>query len=592
MSLLDGFLSLGRGINRAKGEFADEAREGEVTEPMGELALSMEDKDLLELSKVWKDRWDQSEARKDLDRKQKENEKYWLGEHQTLAQRRSGQRPLVDNLIFESLETFLPVATRQNPEPSVSTDETPEHGQIAKMVSDRLVDIADTLRLRLKVRKATRHWAIYYLGCMKLGWSAKKNEIDMRVIRPQLLILDPDAITDECEYEGDYIGEYRTDTASDLIDRFPAKADYIKKKANNKLGTKLRYIEWWTEDYLFWELDQEVLGKSKNPHWNYETTRESVDEMGVATTEDVPEDEINFFSNRKIPYAFLSVFNLGKSPSDVTNLIEQSLPVQDVINKRVRQIDKNADNMNAGAVVSGDAFTKEQAKQVGDALRKGQTVWVPRGNVNSVYKRDGGVPLPEFVYQSLVDARNALRDLFGTQGLSSPGIKSESTVRGKILVRAADTDRATVVVDHLEQFSDYIFNWIVQLMFVYYDEPHRVSRSQGTDKIVNTELFGVPLIVSVKEGSLIPKDRLSQRNEAVDLWEAKAIDPITLFERLEFPDPYETAKALYLWQNNPGQLFPDVPQVPVLPEPGAGGIPPPVVPPPESTSLLGEVPIS
>ncbi|MEK7091755.1 MAG: hypothetical protein AAB900_02080, partial [Patescibacteria group bacterium] len=58
-------------------------------------------------------------------------------------------------------------------------------------------------------------------------------------------------------------------------------------------------------------------------------------------------------------------------------------------------------------------------------------------------------------------------------------------------------------------------------------------------------------IVSVKEGSLIPKDRLTERNEAIDLWGAQAIDPLTLAERLEDPNPQEFTKRLVLWKLNP-----------------------------------------
>ena len=64
-------------------------------------------------------------------------------------------------------------------------------------------------------------------------------------------------------------------------------------------------------------------------------------------------------------------------------------------------------------------------------------------------------------------------------------------------------------------------------------------------------------MVSVKEGSLVPTDSLTRRNEAIELWAAQALDPITLFDRLEFPSPRDTAKQLWLWQNAPDQLFKD-----------------------------------
>ena len=595
MSLLDGFLSLSRNINKTTGREEDETTEGIISEPKSELTLDVADEELIRLKNEWQKRWDESQSSKELDRKQKENEKYWLGDHHTSAQKQTGKRELVDNLIFEAVETGIPFYTRQTAEPFTKSDETPEGQLLARKVNDRLVDLADVLRLRLKVRKAVRHWTLFYLGCIKLGWSVQHNEIAVQVVRPQMLILDPDAITDECEYEGEYLGQYRSDTASDLAERFPEKKEFIAKKVNQKMGTKLRYVEWWHVDYLFWTMDDVVLGKSRNPHWNYEVTEDqsTTDDYGNVTNNPVTTPGLNHFAQRKIPFAFLSIFNLGKQPFDDTSLVEQSLPQQDLINKRQRQIDKNADTMNGGAIVSGDAFTKEQAKQVSDALKRGAAVYVPRGNVNTAYKRDQGVPLPAFIYEALVDGRNELRNLFGTTGLSAQGIQKTENVRGKILVRQTDTDRASGIVDHIEQLYDYIYNWKVQLMVVYYDEPRNVNRTQGSVTLVATE-FTNPLVVSVKEGSLIPKDRLTQRNEAIDLWNAKAIDPIEFYKRLDFPNPYQSARALYLWLSNPAALFPDIaPVVPPTTTEG-GGASPPGAPSEEevaSGNLLDQVPI-
>ena len=57
---------------------------------------------------------------------------------------------------------------------------------------------------------------------------------------------------------------------------------------------------------------------------------------------------------------------------------------------------------------------------------------------------------------------------------------------------------------------------------------------------------------------MIPHDPVNQRNEAMELWADKGIDPITFFDRLEFPNPRESAKNLFLWMSDPIQLFPDL----------------------------------
>lgn len=599
---LDSFTSFFKDVNRVKRPF-DEQEEGIVGEQISQLTLDKDDDELLELKKKWERKWEESQVKKDIEQKQQENERYWLGDHYTPAQRKTGIRELVDNVVFGALEDALPVYTKQTAEPLVSTQETPEAKAFAKKVKTRIAEVADVIRLRLKMRKAIRYWAIYFLGAVKFGWSMEKNEIAVQAIRPQLLILDPDAMTDECEYEGEYLGHYRTDSAEDLMARFPAKSEFIKNLVGVNLGTRLRYVEWWTNDYLFWTLKDEVLGKAKNPHWNYdqEEDQQVTDEAGqpVLSEDGSPAVEkvltaqgVNHFSNRKIPFGFLSVFNLGKSPYDDTNLIDQVIPLQDKINKRTRQIDKNADGTNGGSVVSGDHFSKEQAAGVGDALRKGLTVFVPKGDVSRAYKRDVAPPLPSFVYEDLQDSRAEARGIFGTTGLSAQGIQEEKTVRGKIIVGSKDVDRASPIVDQVEQLYDYVFNWFVQLMMVYYDEPRAVSRSQGTEMLVSSE-FVYPLVVSVKEGSLIPKDPLTQRNEAIDLWTAGAIDPIEFFKRLDFPDPVKAARDLFLWKTNPLALFPELAsQIPGVVPPGSPGSAPPEAKAEAPPSLLEEVPIT
>lgn len=563
MSLTSGYKSLSDNVNKVGDT---DSSQGSVSELVPELTLEMEDGELLKLSQDWLKAWEPYKAK--IEKVQKENEEYWMGKQFGDTDEK---RPLVDNIVFESLETFLPIATRPKADPLVESQDQEEKSEVADKVRKMLSYTADRLSYNLKIKQVARYWSLYKLGVMKVGWSLKENDITCTAIRPQKLILDPDATINECEYDGYYIGEYVKDVASDLVARFPDKEQIIKDKVKEKMGTSVQYIMWTTDDYVFWTLDNEVLGKNNNPHWNYGTQEPQPDpitgqpsinpETGEPIMMEIAGN--NHFNSKKKPYIFLSIFNLGQHPHDDTNLIEQSLPIQDLVNKRLKQIDFNADNTNNGLVVSGDSFTEEQAVKMGRTLRKGGVVWVPNGDVNNAVKRDSATALPNFVYESLVDYRNELRNIFGTRGSSAQGSIAEKTVGGKQIIKGQDGDRiGGGISTYLEQFSDAVFNWFVQLMYVYYDEPH-VAVVLGKEKakeyisIVNTD-FTSKLLVGVKEGSMIPHDPQSKRNEAIDLWATKGIDPITFFDRLEFPNPRESAKQLYLWLSDPIQLFPDL----------------------------------
>jgi len=564
MSLTAGYKSLSQNINKV--DETTQNDEGVISQLTPELTLEMSDEELIDLKKQWIKEWEPYKGK--IEKKQNENEEYWMGKHFCDTDE---SRPLIDNLIFESLETFLPIATRPKADPLVESQDQNTESGVSDKVRKMLTYIADDLSFNLKMKQVTRHWSLYHLGVMKVGWSMKTNDITCQVIRPQKLILDPDATIEEGEYTGYYIGEYLTDKASDLITRFPKQEKFIKEKVSEKTGTKVQYIMWTTDDYIFWTLDDVVLDKVQNPHWNYETEEPQIDPLtGGPSLDPVTGEPVtmtkpgnNHFNSPKKPYVFLSIFNLGLHPHDDTNLIQQNLPLQDLVNKRLTQIDKNADNTNGGVAVSGDAFTEEQASKVSKTRRKGGTLWIPNGDVNAAVKDLPATPLPGFVYESLTDYRSEIRNIFGTRGSSPQGTISEKTVGGKQIIKGQDGDRiGGGISTYLEQFSDKVFNWFVQLMYVYYDEPHTaviLGREQAKEYItlVNSE-FVSKLIVGVKEGSMIPHDPQSKRDEALTLWQQKGIDPITFFDRLEFPNPRESAKQLYMWLSDPISLFPDL----------------------------------
>lgn len=576
---IPGFEALFADVNKLKGDSKDN-KEGITSSLLPELELSMSDDKLIGLTKDWMKGWEQYQG--SMNAKWSDNEQYWLGQNRTRgeAPKSDAAKPNADNLIFEALETFLPLATKESPEPVVEADNTVEGLQLSEKVESMLIFLTRQLDLKLTLKSVMRNWSLYFLGCMKIGWSSVNNEIAIAAIRPKRLILDKDATIVNGEYTGDFIGEIRKNSASDLARIFPKKKKFLEEAVQGKMGTELNYTEWWTDDFVFWTYKNEVLDKKRNPHWNYNTEAQKTDEFGNVTT--VPVKGKNHFPVPKKPYVFLSIFNLGQHPFDDTNLVHQNLKTQDMISKRLKQIDTNADNTNGGTVVSGDFFTKEQAAKVGEAKRRGETVWVPTGDVNRAYKQDVGPPLPPFVYESLRDYRVELKNNFGISGTTPGTMRQEKSVRGKIMAKQHDSDRiGGAVVEYLEQMVEQTYGWFVQMMHVYYDEPHVASiigadRARVFTTLKNTE-FGPKLTVYVKEGSLLPKDTVSRRNEAVELWAQHALDPITLFQRLEFPNPYDAAKRLFMWMTNPASLFPDI-QQPLAPVEGQPAPPPPAAP--------------
>ncbi len=600
-----GAMGLMQDYNKVK----DIGPEGAGEAPKSEYESNFKDADILNLTKEWKSTY--SVYYGDIEPTQKLSYDYWVGKQRTDPLEALDGRDTVDNLIFEAVETFLPIANKANPDPVVSAGDTPEALALAKNIKNALVDQADKQKLRMKLKRGTRHWTLYRLGCWKIVWDDLKDDIDTQVTNPKNLILDKDGYVDDAGYFiGEYIGEKKKASASKLIEMFPKSAEQIRSFAKGKMATKVEYTEWWYKGMdIFYTTDTLVLGKFKNPNWNYDgkevrldpaTQQESVLEIKGKNHQHMP----------LAPYVFLSVFTTGEKPHDDTSLILQNVPMQDMVNKRFRQIDKNADSQNNGMIVSGDFYTKEQAAEVSTFLRKGGTVWQPSGDVNTGSRRDAAPALPGDVYQQLADSRTELRNIFGTAGSTAQGLAGEESVRGKIMASQTDSSRiGGGVTEYIEQVADTIYNFWVQFMYVYYDEPHMIegmgqNGAAETMQIRNTD-FTTDVRITVKDGSLIPKDPLTERNEAMDLWEGNAIGLPELYSRLDFPDPMASAKQTLLWQQiaqgllPPQLLFPDFPSQQVQAPIGVGteaidentSVAPQDAASQQSTDLLQSVPI-
>lgn len=542
-----GALGLFNGLNKATTSEKDNFN----PTPIGIYDSSYSELEITQLIKTWKERY--NKYYNDIEPSQTIAFEYWIGKQRNdESDAISGNQATNDNKIFEAVETFIPIATRTNPDPIVKCDPSEQGQKLASAIKVALIYEADRQKLKKLLKRQIRHWLIYKLGVLKCSYDIILERIETTVINPKRMIMDPDGHWDVSgKFTGDWIGERKQASASRLLELFPGKAEIINLKSGKKKGTKLEYIEWWYKGRdVFYTMDDTVLGKFKNPHWNYD-----IEERDEVTREVVHSEEgKNFLDKPTDPYVGLSIFSTELQPHDETSLIIQNIPVQDMVNRRWRQIDKNVESMNNGLAVS-NAFTAEQAAQAAAALRRGTAIRVPSGKVQDAVMRLPAPGIPGDVYTSLKDARQELSNIFGTSGSTPQGQANEQTARGKILVNQLDASRiGGGITEYLEQVADTVYNYWIQLMFVHYTDEHYYVSAGASDaqtliSIKNEDfLLTKTLDITIKDGSLIPKDPLTQRNEAIDLWSANAIDPLSLYKKLDFPDPVQATNQLILWQ--------------------------------------------
>ncbi len=560
-------------------------QEGIVGDEIDELELDMSDEELLTLSLGYQEKYAPYEGK--ITGRQQQNKTYLQGTQNQAAGTIGKTAP--SNLLFEATAIFVPQALAKNPEPVVWSDNTPEGKDASNDIKTMLQFHADILCLRKKLGVMVWHWSIYFTAVIKHGWDKENNDITSQVRKPKNFVLDSDGFVDEMgDFKGEFIGERIQTTAQELADAFPAHKDYITERVGGKMGTQVIRTEWWNDKYTFTTYEKKVLEKMKNPFFNYDKD----DQKGE-----------NHFAQPKMPYTFLSVFSLQDQPHDFTNLIEQNILNQDRINIRDAQIEKNLAHGNNSIILDDKYFTVETAAEAANAIEKGDPIL---GNPEGV-KRLPANPLPNGILESQEIDKDTLRSIYGTNGLTPQQQKEPPTARGMILNQSHDSSRiGGGIGDALEQVADNVFNWWLQLYYVFYDEAHYAA-IMGTGRAVEyvkLTMMGEQrkFVVSVTPDSMQPKDEVAEMNQAISLWEAKALDPISLFKRLNDPDPVKTAGQVALWTTNPQlymqTMFPELIPPPSQQTPPPGQIQPETGSPPQPLSQepanasLSNVPLS
>lgn len=547
-------------INKVSDDNSD-SPEGVVNDKYDALELDMSDEELLKLRDEWEKRYTPYEGK--IEQIFIKNKESYLGKKDN-GQWLAGDETIVANLQFEAEETFLAAALAKNPEPVVYCDNTPEGNAIATAVKTMLQFHADQLVLRRKLTLMVRQWSIYHLGVLKHGWNKKINDVCIENRKIQDFVFDPNGYVDAY---GDFIGhlgERIKITAEKLIELFPKHTDYITLLVDNKLGTEVIYTEWWNDEYCFTTFKEKVLDKHKNEYFKYE------EPMTEATGEPVinPIDgqvimskPRNHFASPKKPYTFLSIFSLQEQPHDITGLIEQNIPNQKRITRQTDQIDYNVNSSNNGYAYSEDNFNQETAKQASSARAAGRPILIPQGGpIDRAILPMPAQPLPPSFFEANENHKNDLRSSWGIQGIASQPADEDQTARGMILNQSHDTSRiGGGIGEGVEQVADNVFNWLVQLYYVFYDEEH-FAAVMGNAKAVeyvtlSSQQLDRQIIVSVAPDSMKPKDEVTNINLAQALFDKGAIGPKTLLKMVDFPDPDEAAADGVLFRIDPMAYF-------------------------------------
>ena len=457
---------------------------------------------------------------------------------------------VVENRIFEGTETIVPVATTNAHHFVVLPGSEQEKSKLrAKIIQKVLERKYETLEIQKKLEDVTRDMILRRFGVAKWCWDEVKDDIDVKVIDPRCMFIpkmkcDPHEIPYKIElqeYSYNEMEEYFPDINSEEL---------TKEKSDAKDDRECyKVYEVWTSEMVCWINNKKVLDKKANPYFDFEGEEQKYIDTKAKSLK-VRNRLVfrNHLDRPTDPYVFFDPYKM------LTSLAEIGIPIQDVINIQKRRIVDNLNIMGNGQVVmDSDAMSEEESNNITN--EPGLVIRGEGAASQNKIKREPGVPLPSGHFDNLTHSEAVFDNILGIHS-ATRGSAGAPTLGQDIISRQQDFTRIDLLTRVLNRGVARIANGLVQLMKMYYTETQTVKIIGEEDTIeflkLNRDDIEDHIEIIVKSGNTLPMDKVSIRTEAVQLWQLGALDPVTLFERLEFPNPEKAAERLMAFKA--GQL--------------------------------------
>lgn len=530
------------------------------------LSIETEDRDLIANFSRWindsRAYWNDRKSY-NLEEARKNNERYYLGKQIDTSKLYNYQVPYIDNQIYVGAQAVMAYVSGQSPACEIVPEDDTTQSQVMAQDLETAVNIhTERHQLAKKIKAAVKNMYTKRIGVIKLKWDDNIKDVVPIAVDPERLILDKDCKLGE---EPTFIAEICTDSVAALIKKFPGKEAAIMKglgrarKTPKLMGQIVAYNEVWftdeTAEYgeqecVAWYFGDVVLDKIKNPNYLY-------DKEGIAIQ--------NFIDAPTKPYVFFNYINDGSSLIDQTTPIEQAIPLQDILNKRGRQIIENADTANSILVLKSGSISTEDA---GNITRDPNQVLMldapPEQPIASAYGEIAPHLLPNYVIQDYQNIKNSLHNILGTpsQFRGDDSKRDVGTLGEAKMIQSQAGGRQDEIVREVEYSIDRYYRLLVQMMKVYYDEKKPFAARDNDGKFIYVELSreSMPNIasISVSHGSLLRNDRERQENVSMTLAKMGLIDPYNLFKDLSLKDADKRYEALVKFKVDPTTLVSDV----------------------------------
>lgn len=517
-------------------------------------------KDKAEHDSHWKDK------PFELEETDERNTKYFIGDQLDDDRLRPHNTPYKDNRLFTATRAVLSYVTSQVATPDVAPSRDGERfAELADNLKEALHQHGKDHLLAHKSKIAAKNLIVRKRGFLKLRYDpfhGPYGDIVVETVDPSDIIVDRWAKYGE---EPSRIYQRIECTLEELIARFPEKEKDIKRVYEVQRGTRSQmsrrcvYYECWFTYFekneqkegvcWFTETGPLILGKMSNPNFI---------ETGF------PEEDRtqNYFSMPIKPYVVFNYLNSGMSYIDETSLFDQALPQQDLLNKRGRQIWENADYANGRIIANKQIMSEDDAAAFLNKNPK-TILLVDSENVDRDVKIVAQAFMPNYVVDTLYDARNEIDQIMGTPNIFRGQQQSDANTLGEnILIK----EQASVLQDDLARAVDeamiVYYRKLLHMMKVYYTEDHwfRIKGDEGKYNFIllNEDTIDTDVFVTVEVGSTLPANKTQLRETALELARYGKIDTLSLYRDLGLPEAEKRAELLTKELNDASSYMTDV----------------------------------
>lgn len=563
----------------------------------------------------------------------------------------------LDNVLYEIETSLKPLAMSHIPDMIVLPGgDDPERKQSAKDLTTAINDTNKKRKQRKIVAMGFKHLPAYFTACIKVRWDPSIGEYgDFRfdIVHPNRIMPDNKAKTNDVD-EMDIVPETLPVTVQELFMRFPGKkeklVEALKKdgvqlddKDNwkdlatevnitevhftwyQKKGTKELIqepsldifepgVKWEKVEMVLWKYKDILLDKMLDPNFDHEgedvlfvqddpndpnTKRELKPEemmmrMMTGDTSGIQQEKVyhNYFGKPKKPYFFFGYEQWGEQPLDETSRIEQNIRNQenlDDMGKRIvdklKQRIKHIWGKDSG-LKAADIQKMDMENPMLDALVD--------GDLSKVHKVIDPERPDAAEYKSIGDVRERMYGVAHASAVRGD-LQSDVATTNQIAREADFTAADDLVEDTVNAAYEWMAEWQMQLIKLRYTEDHmrQISGSKGATTLLRLrrDVVGDGMEVTTKASTT---DKLKAQKNALDMANAKLIDPLTFYEDMDMSDPKGRAEKLMLFSTDPAtymtkyildlgttpQLIGALNGVPPAPQLGPAGQPqPPQAPP-------------